>query len=50
MNEDFKDDVDNDDDLEERRRHYQVFVFVEITVGIKKLRESLQGLVFLLIE
>lgn len=45
LNEDFRDDVDSDDDLEERRLHYQKFVFVEISVGIKKARENLSGLV-----
>jgi hypothetical protein len=30
LNDDFRDDVDDDDDLEDRRKHYQRFVFVEI--------------------
>lgn len=30
LNDDFRDDVDDDDDLEDRRIHYQHFVFVEI--------------------
>jgi hypothetical protein len=37
--------VDEDEDLEDRRVHYENFAFIEISVAIKKAREGMEGIV-----